>query len=113
MDEILAQILLGLIFLGTLIAGLYIHTLTRFFKELRGREPALWQKIGSPTLLNMLILPLINFRKFYAFLPVLKQRRDDARYLYAERAWRLLVCGLLFCVVLLVNVVLLAWTVLA
>jgi len=110
-QEIFAQILLGLTFTLACHAALYIGTLIRFLKELRQREPDVWRKIGSPTLLNMLFLPFIRFRKFYAFMPVLKARRHQAEYRHAKNAWRLLRFGLMFCVLLLVNVVLLAFSV--
>lgn len=101
MHETLAAILIGLIFLGLAMAVNYIWVLTRFFKELRRKEPELWRDIGSPSLANMLFLPFMRFRKFYAFLPILKARRYDGGYNYASRAIILLYTGLAYCVVVI------------
>jgi hypothetical protein len=103
MQETLALILCGLIFAGVIVAGLYMLALTGFFRELREREPDVWRGIGGPSLSNMLLLPVVNFRKFYAFYHVLKARRGGA-YRYAGRAWLLLWTGLLFCLALFVLV---------
>ncbi len=105
MDELLAVSLLVMVFAGTGLAMLYIRMLTRFFAELREREPQQWKAIGGPSLLNMLLLPFINFRKFYAFYPVLKARRHDPAYRYAHPAYRLLKTGLCFCIALFVNMI--------
>lgn len=93
MQETAASVLMGMVALGVLLALCYLYMLTSFFKELRHREPELWRGIGSPGLLNMLLLPFINFRKFYAFLPHLKARRHSD-YRYARAAWNMLRVGL-------------------
>ena len=111
MDEVLASILMVLVFAGAAMAVYYIALLTGFFKELRAREPDVWRSIGSPTLLNMLLLPFLRFKKYYAFLPILKARRD-CDYKYARRAWNMLIAGLMYCVLLAVMVLLLAASVL-
>lgn len=94
-QEMTAVILLCLIFAGVGLAFLYIFTLTRFFNELREKEPDVWEKIGKPTLNNMLFLPFINFHKFYAFFSVLKARREE-NYKYARKAYTLLCVGLVY-----------------
>lgn len=101
MDEILAVILVALVFIGLAIAVCYMWMLARFFKELRRKEPEVWRAIGSPSLADMLCLPLIRFRKFYAFLPIVKARRYDDAYGYASRVYVLLHIGLAYSAVLL------------
>lgn len=111
MSEIVAVLVMGLVFVGVALAGYYAWVLTSFFKELRYREPEVWQSIGSPTLPNMLLLPFIHFKKFYAFLPALKARRHS-NYRYANKAWMMLKLGLLYCLLLAAMVALLAISVL-
>ena len=104
-NEILAISLMGLAFVGMILSAIYIRSLTAFFAELRQKEPEVWEKIGHPSLVSMLLLPFRCFRKFYAFYPVLKERRYDAGYRHAATAYWLLKAGLLFCVAMLGNVV--------
>ncbi|WP_133131346.1 hypothetical protein [Legionella yabuuchiae] len=103
-QEISFFMLLFLIFAGVGLAFTYIFILTRFFQELREKEPETWERIGRPTLENMLFLPFINFHKFYAFFSVLKARRESD-YKYARKAYMLLIIGLMY-VLLLVFVML-------
>ena len=102
-QETLATGLLFLTFFGCGIALVYIWNLIKFFEELKDREPKVWESIGKPSLFNMLFLPFINFRKFYAFLPTLKARRNSD-YQYARKAYRMLNVGLVFFVLLIINV---------
>jgi hypothetical protein len=111
MQEVLATLLLVLVFAGVALAACYVRVLTSFFKELRHKEPDVWHSIGSPSLLNMLLMPFKNFKKYYAFLPILKARRYGD-YKYAARAWVLLVAGLLYFILLLILVALQAVAVL-
>ncbi|MGM0421507.1 MAG: hypothetical protein ACQEQL_00255 [Pseudomonadota bacterium] len=103
-QETLALILLAMIFGGVALAGAYVLVLNCFFKELREREPEVHQKIGNPGLTNMVFLPFIKFRKFYAFYPVLKQRRHSD-YKYAGKAYLLLNLGLGYCAVVFLVVI--------
>jgi hypothetical protein len=95
MDEVVGYGLLFMVLAGCMLAVLYMLSLTAFFKELRQREPNVWEQIGSPTLPNMLLRPLRRSRKYYAFLPVLKARRHS-NYRDADRAWFLLRTGLIY-----------------
>lgn len=111
MAEILATSILLLLPACLLLVLYYLHALLGFFKELRRQEPALWKQIGSPTLANMLLLPFLNFRKFYAFLPHLRARTTDANYRYAPSAWRALRMGLGFVALLFLLALFLAMAV--
>jgi hypothetical protein len=102
MDVILATLLMVMVFAGMPLVMAYIWCLTRFFKEVQKNEPGLWQEIGKPTLANMLCLPFINFRKFYAFLPALLERRSSGEYRYAGRAIILLLAGLSYFILLMI-----------
>lgn len=106
-QELLATSLLVLVFTGTLFGACYIWILTRFFNELHKKEPDAWEKIGSPALVNMLVLPFINVQKFYAFYSVLKAHRKD-NYRYAGKAYCMLWLGLAYCLLLFVMALLLA-----
>lgn len=101
-QEALATSLLCLIVLGVGLALMYFWYLTRFFNELRDREPQTWKKIGEPTLVNMLFRPYVNSYKFYAFFYDLKARRNSD-YQYAGKAYKLLCIGLSFCLLLIFN----------
>lgn len=93
MQEILGIVLMVMIFGGVGLAAAYIWILTRFFEELREKEPEVWKKIGAPTLANILLKPERGSKKFYAFFPVLKARRKSD-YKYAGRAYFLFCAGL-------------------
>ena len=94
--EILAIALVTAMFPVAFLAMAYINTLSAFFNELKEKEPNVWASVGSPRLLDMLVLPFLRFKKYYAFLPVLQERavRDDGDYKYARRAYMLLKAGL-------------------
>lgn len=96
MQNDLATLLLIMVFGGVVVASAYIWVLTRFFKELRQKEPEVWQQVGSPTLVNMLALPMLNFRKFYIFLPFLAERRAHGSYKHATFAYAMLLFGLFY-----------------
>ena len=105
MQVILASLLLLMTFVGAAFAGVYVKALTYFFAELAKKEPDVWKKIGRPTLANMLFLPFWNFRKYYAFLGVLKERRHSDKYKHANQAYILLINGLIYCLALFLVVV--------
>ena len=92
--EMLAMTLVvGLLVVAVLVL-VYMRTLGRFFEELKVNEPAVWTRVGSPGLTDMMVAPLRNFRKYYAFLPVLRQRAEVGKYRHAASAYLLLRLGL-------------------
>lgn len=101
--EFLATLLVALLVPGVVLAIAYLRTLDKFFAELQLKEPQVWVQVGSPRLVNMLLLPFQHFRKFYAFLFVLRERAADTQgaYRYAAPAYRLLKAGLAFALFLL------------
>lgn len=109
LDEYLAISLMLFVFIGVIIAAVYMSLLASFFKELRKQEIDIWEKIGSPTLFNMLLMPFVNFRKFYAFLPELKIRRTYSKYQYANKAYFMFQFGLIYCCLLIANIIALAF----
>lgn len=94
--ELLAIAIVILLAANALLAALYLRVLGWFFEELKLREPDVWVHVGSPGVLDMMLLPLARFRKYYAFLPVLRERatRPHHAYQYAAPAFRLLAAGL-------------------
>ena len=93
--EVLAiALMVGLLFTAVLVLG-YMRSLGRFFEELKVNEPAVWARVGSPALTDMMVAPFRNFRKYYAFLPVLRQRaEEEGKYRHAASAYLLLRLGL-------------------
>lgn len=110
MSDKVLMILMAMIFVPTwVLAMAYIFVLGRFFKEVKEREPALWQSIGRPGLLDMICLPFLRFHKYTNFLPHLIARKDDPSlgYRWARPTYYLLVSGLLmFCLLVAVLLVL-------
>jgi hypothetical protein len=112
--EMLALAMLLLLLLTAAVAFAYVSTLGAFFRELKEKEPDVWQRIGTPTLLDMMAMPFLRFRKYYPFYPALQERaaNDRAGYPYAGRAWLLLRVGLAMTALLfLLGGVLIYWMV--
>jgi hypothetical protein len=93
--EILAILMLVLLLPTVAVAFAYIQSLGSFFNELKHKEPEVWERVGAPRLVEMLLLPFLRFRRYYAFLPVLQERaaRQDG-YRHAGRTYLLLKTGL-------------------
>lgn len=100
--EVLVIALFIGLFVGVMVAMAYVRVLGWFFEELKSKEPEVWATIGSPTVLDMLALPFARFRKYWAFVPVLRERAATGRhaYRYAAAAYRLLLAGLSISVIL-------------
>jgi len=97
--EALAIALMLLLFPGVVLAMAYLHVLNKFFKELALNEPAVWDRIGAPTVLNLTQRTTRNIlTRYFAFLPVLRERAAtrDGRYRHAGLAYTLLKIGLWF-----------------
>ncbi len=109
-QEFLATSMLILIFIGVAIAAAYIWTLTRFFNELRMREPEVWENIGAPSLPNMVFLPYRKFYKYYSFFKILRAR-SQSDYKYAGKAYFMLRFGLVYCLLLVMNVIALVFSI--
>jgi len=102
--EILALAMLLLLLPTAAVAFAYLRTLGAFLGELKQEEPDVWQRVGAPGMVDMMVLPLRRFRKYYAFYPVLRERAatGDERYRFARRAYRLLKVGLVMTAALFV-----------
>lgn len=109
--ELLIILVLIVMFPTAFVTMGYINVLGAFFRELKEKEPLVWTNIGAPGLLNMMLLPFLRFKKYYAFLPVLRERaaRNDGSYQHAGLAYLLLKLGLAMCMLLfaLVGIVVL------
>ena len=110
--ELLVILLLCILFPTFLVLAGYVRALGGFFQELKVNEHAVWERIGSPSLPDMLLLPFFRFRKYFAFLPVLRERAGTEGYRHAAAAYLLLRLGLVLCTALFVMTgVVILWVV--
>lgn len=102
LQEVLIVTMIIIVFFGLFLAIIYVWFLTRFFKELQQKEPTVWEQVEKPSISDMLRHPMTNPRKYYAFIPVLRARRNR-NYKYAGTTYRLLKYGVVVYLFFLAN----------
>jgi hypothetical protein len=112
--ECLIYALIAVLVAALVCAVFYIWALALFFAELKHKEPAVWESVGSPDIVRMFFQQnahnTYHMRAYYAFFPVLRARaKSQTRsktdpfvtaetrqesYRHARRAYALLRLGL-------------------
>lgn len=102
-EAIFMALVVGGIFFGAAINGLYIFLLGRFYKEWQQKDPELWQAKGSPEFGEQ-VTGGVNSGSLFTTLGVLREKATSPGYPAAHLAWLMFRIAAVFTCLLFLGV---------